>query len=192
MYAGGTVKSTCADRPLPERPAPVPIFLVFLAIPLIEIALFILVGGWLTLWPTLGLVVLTALTGTALVRLQGLATLGQLQQAMQGRTDPRAPMAHGALILLAGFLLITPGFFTDTLGFLLLVPALRRALMRRIAARMVVMGGGATMGGFGPRPGWPRADNDVIDGEATEIDPDPRPLPREPSGQTRPPHDPDR
>jgi UPF0716 protein FxsA len=161
-----------------------PIFLAFLLVPLIEIALFILVGGWLTLWPTLGLVVLTAFAGTALVRHQGLATLRQLQRSMDGLANPATPLAHGAMILLAGFLLITPGFFTDTLGFLLLVPALRDALLRRIAARVVVMGAARGPAGFGPRA-WPPADEDVIDGRATEIDPESKPLP--PSGWTRPP-----
>lgn len=168
---------------------PVPIFLVFLAIPLIEIALFVLVGGWIGLWPTLGLVLLTALTGTLLVRAQGLATLAQLQLAMQGRADPARPLAHGALILLAGLFLITPGFFTDTLGFLLLVPPVRAALMRRIAARVSVMG--ATMqGGFATSQPWPDAAHDIVDAEATEITPGARPLPRQPpSGWTRPPQD---
>jgi UPF0716 protein FxsA len=167
----------------------VPIFLIFLAIPLIEIALFVIVGGWIGLWPTLGLVLLTALTGTLLVRAQGLATLAQLQLAMQGRADPARPLAHGALILLAGLFLITPGFFTDTLGFLLLVPPVRAALMRRIAARVAVMG--ATMqGGFAPPPRWPDAAHDIVDVEATEVNPDAHPLPRQPpSGWTRPPQD---
>lgn len=161
-----------------------PIFLALLLIPLIEIALFITIGGWLTLWPTLGLVLLTAVVGTALVRHQGLATLRQLQRSLDGLANPATPLAHGAMILLAGVLLITPGFFTDTLGFLLLVPAIRATILRRIAARVVVMGAGPAMGGFGPRPGWPDARDDVIDGDATEVAPDARPLP--PSGWTRP------
>lgn len=161
-----------------------PIFLALLLIPLVEIALFIVVGGWLTLWPTLGLVVLTAVVGTALVRHQGLATLRELQRSMAGLANPATPLAHGAMILLAGVLLITPGFFTDTLGFLLLIPRLRAALLRQIAARVVVMGPGADLGGFGAPPRWPDARDDVIDGDATELPPDTRPLP--PSGWTRP------
>ena len=162
------------------------LFALFLSIPLIEIALFILVGGWLTLWPTLALVVLTAVIGSALVRRQGLATLGRVQRSLHEMTDPATPLAHGAMILLAGVLLITPGFFTDTLGFLLLVPAVRGWLLRRIAARVVVMG---TPGRAAP-PRWPRARDDVIDAEATEIDPDAPSLPpRRRSGWTRPPAD---
>lgn len=167
-----------------------PIFLALLLIPLIEIALFVTIGSRIGLWPTLGLVLLTATLGTLLVRRQGLATLREVQRSLNGLADPAAPLAHGAMILLAGFLLITPGFFTDTLGVLLLVPAVRAALMRRIAARVVVMGAamGGTAGGFAPGPRWPEARDDVIDGEATEIDPAARPLPRQPpSGWTRPP-----
>ena len=168
----------------PER-IHVLLFALFLSIPLIEIALFILVGGWLTLWPTLALVVVTAVVGSALVRRQGLATLGRVQRSLHEMTDPATPLAHGAMILLAGVLLITPGFFTDTLGFLLLVPAVRGWLLRRIAARVVVMG---AQGRAAPPPHWPRARDDVIDAEATEIDPGAPPLPPRPgSGWTRPP-----
>lgn len=155
-----------------------PFLALFLLIPLTEIALFITVGGWLTLWPTLGLVVLTAVVGAVLVRRQGLDTLRRVQRSVQEMTDPTTPLAHGAMILLAGVLLMTPGFFTDTLGLLLLVPAVRGWLLGRIAQRVVVMGAGPA--GFGQRPRhWPDAREDVIDGEATVIDPEARPLPRD-------------
>lgn len=180
----GGLSSPPVPKILTAKGPGMPIFLALLLIPLIEIALFITIGGWLTLWPTLGLVLLTAVVGTALVRRQGLATLRQVQRSMDGLANPATPLAHGAMILLAGVLLITPGFFTDTLGFLLLVPGVRATILRRIAARVVVMGAGPAMGGFGPRPGWPDARDDVIDGDATEIAPDARPLP--PSGWTRP------
>jgi UPF0716 protein FxsA len=104
-------------------------FLLFLAIPLIEIALFITVGGWISMWPTLALVVLTALLGSVLVRFQGLDAIRRLQSSLETLQDPTEPLGHGVLILIAGFLLITPGFFTDTLGFLLLVPAVRRLVI---------------------------------------------------------------
>ena len=162
-----------------------PVFLLFLAIPLIEIALFVTVGGAIGLWPTLALVLATALAGTLTVRAQGLATLGDLQLAMQGRGNPARPLAHGALILLAGLLLITPGFFTDTLGFLLLIPPLRAALLRRLAARITIMGATAQSAGVHSRSRWPDPAHDIIDAEATEITPDARPLP----GRTRPPQD---
>lgn len=86
------------------------LFLAFLAVPLIEIALFIQVGGLIGLWPTLGIVILTAILGTWLVRSQGLRALSELQGSFSRLEDPSKPLAHGAMILLSGALLLTPGF----------------------------------------------------------------------------------
>lgn len=138
------------------------LFALFLAVPLIEIALFIQVGGWLGLWPTLAVVVLTAIIGTALVRSQGAQALARLRGSLDSLTDPTEPLAHGAMILFSGALLLTPGFFTDAVGFALLVPGVRafvfRELRRRIRVRSVVAG----------QAGWsddPRGRGDVIEGE---------------------------
>lgn len=128
------------------------IFLLLVAVPIIEIALFIEVGGWLGLWPTIGIVVATALAGAALLRAQGMAALGELQRRVDQGGDPSGPLAHGALILVAGVVLLTPGFFTDAVGFLLLVPPVRAAVIRFLAKRVVVRG--MAMGGAaGPAPG---------------------------------------
>ena len=78
------------------------IFLLLVAVPIIEIALFIEVGGWLGLWPTIGIVILTAAIGTVLLRAQGLATLSELQRRLATGEDPSATLAHGAMILVAG------------------------------------------------------------------------------------------
>ena len=104
------------------------IFLAFLMVPLIEIGLFIQVGGAIGLWPTLAIVVLTAVLGTALVRSQGRLALGQMRNSFQNLSDPAEPLAHGAMILFAGALLLTPGFFTDAIGFALLMPPVRIAV----------------------------------------------------------------
>ena len=159
------------------------LFALFLAVPLIEIALFITVGGWIGLWPTLLIVVLTAGIGTVLVRREGAKALADLRGAMERLSDPSAPLAHGAVILFAGALLLTPGFFTDTVGFLLLVPAVRQALFDRVRARMTVaeFRYGAAADPFGP----PRRDPGVIDGDWTEEDDSPRPTHRPGSGWTR-------
>lgn len=142
------------------------LFLAFLMVPLIEIGLFIQVGGWIGLWPTLGIVVLTAFIGTWLMRTQGLMAMGNLRSSFSELRDPTEPLAHGAMILIAGALLLTPGFFTDTIGFALLAPPVRSAVYRYVRSRVKVqtfdMGGGA-------RPG--RADDDVIDVEFHEVDP---------------------
>ncbi|MEZ5911120.1 MAG: FxsA family protein [Paracoccaceae bacterium] len=152
----------------------------FIAVPLIEIALFITVGGWLTLWPTLGLVLLTAVIGTALVRHQGMAVLNDLRRSLHELNDPTAPIANGAMILLAGALLLTPGFLTDAFGFALLVPAVRRAAMRFLARRVqIIEPGGAFGAGKSPGTG-----GETIDGEFDIIDDAPR-KPSGPSGWTR-------
>ncbi|PZX18979.1 UPF0716 protein FxsA [Palleronia aestuarii] len=161
----------------------------FIAIPLIEIALFIQVGGLLGLWPTLAIVLVTAIIGTTLVRSQGALALAELRRSLNDMRDPSEPLAHGAMILVAGVLLLTPGFFTDALGFALLVPAVRRAAFEFLRTRVKVQS-------FGPGAGPTRAqgsrphsrttgDGDVIEGEYDEVDiPEPDPN-RRPSGWTR-------
>lgn len=144
------------------------LFLAFLAVPLIEIALFIQVGGLIGLWSTLAVVILTAVLGTWLVRTQGRIAMGQLQRAFSQLDDPTEPLAHGAMILVSGVLLLTPGFFTDALGFALLMPPVRAAVFRYLRGRVTMtrfeMGSSA-----GYRPGAP---GDIVDGEFTEVDPD--------------------
>jgi UPF0716 protein FxsA len=144
-----------------------PLFILFILVPIIEIALFIQVGGLIGLWPTIGLVLLSAFVGMAMIRSQGRRALMDVQQSFQTLSDPTRPLAHGAMIILSGALLLTPGFFTDTLGLLLLIPGVRDWLMRRAARHVTV-----TRTGFGfdsarqPRHGWPgRGDDDVIDGD---------------------------
>ncbi len=85
------------------------LFLAFLTVPLIEIALFIQVGGAIGLWPTLGIVVLSAVIGTWLVRTQGAMAMGQLRSSFSRLDDPSEPLAHGAMILIAGALLADVG-----------------------------------------------------------------------------------
>jgi UPF0716 protein FxsA len=105
------------------------LLIAFIAVPLIEIALFIQVGGLLGLWPTLVIVILTAVAGTYLVKRQGIAVLNELKQSFHSGPNPAEPIAHGALILFSGALLLTPGFFTDAVGFSLLIPAVRLAIL---------------------------------------------------------------
>ncbi|WP_292290749.1 FxsA family protein [Marivita sp.] len=114
------------------------LFVAFLLVPLIEIGLFIQVGGWIGLWPTLGIVVLTAILGTYLVRSQGIMALNNLRGSFSRLEDPSEPLAHGAMILLAGALLLTPGFFTDGVGFALLAPPVRSALIRYLRKHIKV------------------------------------------------------
>lgn len=114
------------------------LFIALVVVPIIEIALFIEVGGWIGLWPTIAIVILTALLGAVLLRHQGLAALGEVQERLRRREDPREPVVHGILILVAGVVLLTPGFFTDAIGFALLVPPVRSALIRHLGRRIVI------------------------------------------------------
>lgn len=155
------------------------LFLAFLMVPLIEIALFIQVGGAIGLWPTLAIVVLTAILGTSLVRSQGRLAMGQMRSSFQTLSDPAEPLAHGAMILFAGALLLTPGFFTDAVGFALLMPPVRIAVYRYISKRVTVaqfqMGPGSMQGRHYPGDSSPAAGNsDIIDGEFEEVAPRPR------------------
>ncbi|MBL1435753.1 MAG: FxsA family protein [Rhodobacteraceae bacterium] len=140
------------------------LFLILVGVPIIEIGLFIQLGGFLGLWPTLGIVVLTALLGTLLLRTQGLSTLEELKRTAETGQSPAGPMANGALILVAGLLLLTPGFFTDSFGFLLMVPAIRTLLIKWITKRaQMKMYAGAANSQQPP---------DIIDGEFEIIDDD--------------------
>ncbi|MFM2356020.1 MAG: hypothetical protein RLZZ528_1756, partial [Pseudomonadota bacterium] len=125
------------------------LLLAFVAVPLIEIALFIKVGGLIGLWPTLFIVLATGIAGSWLIRHQGASTLADIQSSFGELRDPTMPLAHGALILVAGVLLLSPGFFTDTLGLLLLLPPVRALAIDRIRARMVAVGGAAPRDPFG-------------------------------------------
>ncbi len=113
------------------------LFLVFLIVPLVEIALFVQIGGAIGLLGTLAVVVVTGILGAALLRSQGRAILSDVRNAVSGGGDVSAPVVQGALIGISGLLLLTPGFFTDAAGFALLIPKVRRDLIRW-CARVIV------------------------------------------------------
>ncbi len=138
------------------------LFLLFLLVPLCEIALFIQVGGAIGLGLTLAIVILTAVLGAALVRSQGLLVLSELRDSLHDLKDPTEPLAHGAMILFSGALLLTPGFLTDTIGLSMMVPAVRSAAFRFVRDRLVVR---EFTYGSSARP--PEAD--VVDGEFEEL-----------------------
>ncbi len=160
-----------------------PLLLLFIAIPLIEIALFIQLGSILDLGWILLIVVLTAVLGTWLVRRQGRDVLMQVQRSFSDLNDPTEPLAHGAMILFSGALLLTPGFFTDAVGFLLLIPKVREAAFRWLRKR-VVMQSNTSFSASGFSSTRPHPPKDVIDGEFTEVPPEPRRT-KGPSGWTQ-------
>ena len=116
------------------------LFLLFIAVPIVEIALFIKVGGFLGVWPTICIIILTAVLGTTLVKQQGLAVIQQIKNEVIKLNDPTEAIAHGALILISGVLLLTPGFFTDFIGFILMIPKVRTAIYFRIRSRFELKG----------------------------------------------------
>lgn len=143
------------------------LFVVFLAVPLIEIALFIQIGGAIGLWWTLAIVIFTAVLGTWQIRTQGVLAMDRLRTSLNELSNPTEPLAHGAMILIAGALLLTPGFFTDAIGFLLLLPPVRSAVYAWLRARVKVQN--LDVGTKPPRRAGP-ADT-VIEGEYEELDP---------------------
>jgi len=154
-----------------------PLLAIFIIVPIVEIALFIQVGGWLGLWPTLAIVIATAMLGTYLVKRQGLAELARIQNSLNTLDNPTRPLAHGAMILASGLLLLTPGFFTDAMGFALLVPKVRDAVMSQVQKRIKVQS--FTVGGQAAPS--PRPDETVVEGDYVEVPP------RDgPSGWTKP------
>ena len=113
--------------------------LAVLALPLIEIALFIVIGQAIGLLPTLLGIVLTGLIGALVLRWQGLATLREMQIRLQRGEMPARQMGDAMLIGFAGLLLLLPGYFTDLIGLLLLVPWTRELIYRLLARNLKVV-----------------------------------------------------
>lgn len=146
----------------------------FIAIPIVEIALFISIGGVIGLGPTLGIVIATALIGTALLRRHGLSVLARARVELDAGKVPLVEIADGIFLLVAAVLLLTPGFMTDAFGFGLFVPAVRRTLGKSILAafsrsdRERMRASSQRGGQRGPH----RHEPGIVEGEAVEIDPD--------------------
>lgn len=116
------------------RPLPL-LLLAFFTIPVIEIYLLIKVGSWIGALPTVFMVVFTAVLGALLLRQQGFATLQRVQATMARGQIPAMELLEALLLALGGALLLTPGFFTDALGFLCLIPPVRRWLVQTLLDR---------------------------------------------------------
>lgn len=130
------------------------LFVAFLAIPLIEIALFILLGNAIGLWPTLLGVLVTAIVGSFILRIQGVALFNEIRGTMAQGMLPARALAEAMMVAVAGVLLLTPGYFTDTLGLLLLIPPLRGAIYAFLKTRVAVIA--TSPAGFGPAGAGPR------------------------------------
>jgi len=114
------------------------LFILFLTVPLIELYLLIKVGGMIGALPTVALVVLTAILGAGLLRWQGFATMQRVRQTLARGELPAIEMLEGVVLLFCGALLLTPGFFTDTIGFIGLVPSVRRHLILWLLSRGLI------------------------------------------------------
>ena len=113
-----------------------PWLLLFFAMPIIEMYLLITVAGYIDALATIGLVMLTAVIGVTLLRYQGLETLMRGTQKMRSGQMPAQEVAEGLLLAVAGALMITPGFVTDAIGFLILFPPTRLMIAHMMLARM--------------------------------------------------------
>ncbi len=155
------------------------IALAFILVPIIEIAIFIEVGGEIGLWNTLAVVVLTAIVGTWMLRAQGMRTLRRAQDSLSRQVFPVSEVFDGLCLLVGGALLLTPGFLTDALGFLLFLPPVRAAI-RGVIRRFLSASGMISIDGDVPRTGDSgrrRHDNGngrTIEGEFREVPPDRR------------------
>jgi UPF0716 protein FxsA len=143
---------------------PIILFVLFIGVPLLEIAAFIKIGEAIGVVPTLLGCVVTAVAGAILVRIQGFGVLRRAQAAMAQHQAPVDELAHGVMILVAGVLLMTPGYVTDTMGFLLLIAPVRLAIARA-AFKALKDRAFVTV----RRAAAPQSDGVTIEGEATDI-----------------------
>lgn len=115
------------------------LILLFIFVPLTEIYLLIQIGTRIGAIPTLGLILFTAFLGALLLRVQGLMTLAKIRQSMDRGELPAGSLIEGLILLIAGVLLLTPGFFTDALGFICLIPQVRQWLAALLIQRFFVL-----------------------------------------------------
>ena len=174
---------------------------VFIVVPIAELYVLIQIGQAIGILPTIAILILDSILGAALMRMQGRAAWMRFNRALTEGRVPGREVMDGALVIFGGALLLTPGFLSDILGLILLLPPtraiVRTMLLRRFAGRIVAgatSGAQARMGRMftfesGPRPGAgtgdgfdrgrtpSSADDDVVEGTAREVPPQPRELP---------------
>ena len=130
------------------------LFILFAVLPILEIALLVNVGSIIGGWNTIGIVILTAFIGSYFVKREGLSTLQTAQAKMQRNEMPGKELVEGLMLVVAGVLLVTPGFITDILGFMFVLPGTRHLLAAQVSKHMkmrVIMpgAGGASAGPSG-------------------------------------------
>lgn len=140
------------------------LFLLFALLPVAEIYLLVKAGGVIGAWPTVGIVLGTGALGAWLARRQGLSVLARIRENLARGVPPTGELADAALILVAGVLLVTPGFITDCAGLVLLLPPVRAAIkawllawvQRGLATGRIHVAGAGFGSPFGPQPGTHR------------------------------------
>lgn len=130
------------------------LFILFAVLPILEIALLVNVGSIIGGWNTIGIVILTAFIGSYFVKREGISTLQTAQAKMQRNEMPGKELVEGLMLVVAGVLLVTPGFITDILGFMFVLPGTRHLLAAQVSKhvkmRVVMPGaGGASAGPSG-------------------------------------------
>jgi UPF0716 protein FxsA len=141
-----------------------------LLLPLAEIAGFVVVGKAIGLWATLGLVVLSSLLGVVLLRAQGLTILRRISTIGREGGVPGRELVHGAMVVVAGFLLLLPGFITDILGLLLFVPGVRELAWKFLSRRIIILGSSPAFNrSRGGPPQQPKTGGPVVDLDADDF-----------------------
>jgi len=144
--------------------------LLLIVVPVVEIYFLIQVGGAIGAFPTVMLIIATAVLGAYLFRQQGMATFQRVQASLARGEIPATEMIEGAMLLVCGGLLLTPGFVTDAVGFACLVPALRRKLALSILESSIVSNVSFQSGQGFQQPNQDAGSDDIIEGEFTRED----------------------
>ena len=128
------------------------LLLLFIIVPAVELILLIQMGQWIGTLPTVGLIVVTGIVGAYLARQQGFSVYRRIQNELQSGQLPGEALLEGAMILVAGAVLMTPGVLTDALGFLLLIPPTRKIIGGLVSKRFqrMIANGQIRVSGFGP------------------------------------------
>src|SRR5829696_5623884 len=150
---------------------PLLLVVLFIAVPIAELAVIIQVGQAVGVWWTIAILVADSVLGSLLMRSQGRAAWRRFNEALQAGRAPAREVADGVLVIFGGALLLTPGFITDVFGLLFLLPptraVIRRVFLRQAMRRITVSMSGVTMPPSGPRRG------DDVEGTAVDVDPRP-------------------
>ena len=144
------------------------ILIAFISAPIAEIALFVEVGGQWGVWPTVGTIIATAIAGSILIRYQGVTVLRKMQSEMGAGRFPAHQVFDGLCLLIAGTLLLLPGFITDSVGFILLVPVIRHFVMSSLTSHIETHTSGMSDATIHP-------DGETINGEFADITDHPSP-----------------